>query len=529
VGWHRAQAGLAPTPEVSTPNLDALVADGIDLQRHYGFKSCSPSRCSFQSGRLPVHVLEANTVPESFNPNDTVSGYAGIPRNMTTIATFMKRGGYKTAFVGKWDAGMATADHTPKGRGYDFGLSYFHHSNDYYTEAGDGTMCRNAIDIWATDGPANTFNTSAGRKDNMPNGTLEDYEEFKFMKVVVGLVQDHAAAAAVTSQPLFLTYAPHLVHEPLQVPTVYLQRFSSVIKDNSNRLWYSAMVAMLDDVVGNVTSALKATGMWDNTLLLFTSDNGGPSYNSAHTANNYPLRGSKLSDWEGGVRVSAFVAGGWVPPPQRGTSRTGLIAVADWLATFCEIANVTVADAAAAAAGLPPIDSQSMLTYLVGDGGGGSYSGGTALSPRVELQVDSNVLLKVVSAATDRNTDATNSTAANANLKLWKIFGSGFPSTPQGATGWACFPGPFYPNATNPGCNSGGDCDKSLGGCLFELYGDATEHLNLAASEADVMRMMVSRLAALQPSIFSPDRGQADQAACLQVNKNGGFYGPWLP
>ena len=74
-----------------------MVAAGIDLQRHYGFKSCSPSRCSFQSGRLPVHVLDANTVPESFNPNDTVSGYAGIPRNMTTIATFLKRGGYKTA------------------------------------------------------------------------------------------------------------------------------------------------------------------------------------------------------------------------------------------------------------------------------------------------------------------------------------------------------------------------------------------------------------------------------------------------
>ena len=64
VGWHRADAGLPPTTEVQTPNLDVLARGGIDLSRHYGFKSCSPSRCSFQSGRLPVHVPDANQIPE---------------------------------------------------------------------------------------------------------------------------------------------------------------------------------------------------------------------------------------------------------------------------------------------------------------------------------------------------------------------------------------------------------------------------------------------------------------------------------
>lgn len=106
MGYHRADAGLPPSPEVSTPNIDHLARSGIELSRHYAFKSCSPARCSFQTGRLPVHVLDANTVPESFNPNDTVSGFAGIPRNMTTIAWHMKAAGYRTHFVGKWDAGM---------------------------------------------------------------------------------------------------------------------------------------------------------------------------------------------------------------------------------------------------------------------------------------------------------------------------------------------------------------------------------------------------------------------------------------
>ena len=173
-------------------------------------------------------------------------------------------------------------------------------------------------------------------------------------------------------------------------------------------------------------------------------------------------------------------------------------------ATFCELASVAPSDSAAAAAGLPPIDSLSMVSYLRGD---------RQSSPRTELQPDSNVLLRV---------DTTNSS------RLWKLFGSGFASTPQGATGWACFPGPVYPNATDPGCHFGGNCDKELGGCLFELNSDPTEHIDLAESEGAVLQSMVARLGALQASLFTPDRGQKDERACERVVANGGFYGPWL-
>ena len=173
-------------------------------------------------------------------------------------------------------------------------------------------------------------------------------------------------------------------------------------------------------------------------------------------------------------------------------------------ATFCDLASVIPSDHAAAAAGLPPVDSLSMVSYLRGD---------LRTSPRTELQPDSNVLLRV---------DPTNSS------RLWKLFGSGFTSTPQGATGWACFPGPVYPNATNPGCRSDGNCDKELGGCLFELNSDASEHADVAAIEDEVMKSMIARLGALQASLFTPDRGQMDERACEQVLANGGFYGPWL-
>ena len=97
-GWHRPDK----TAEVSTPNLDALVAGGVELNRSYAFRFCSPTRSSLQSGRLPTHVNIKNLEPNVRNPNDPVAGFAAIPRNMTGIATKMREAGYKTHQVGKW-------------------------------------------------------------------------------------------------------------------------------------------------------------------------------------------------------------------------------------------------------------------------------------------------------------------------------------------------------------------------------------------------------------------------------------------
>ena len=141
IGYHH------DSPEVKTPQLDALKTDGIELTRHYAYKFCSPSRSAFQSGRLPVHVNTQNAEPTVRNPDDPIGGYAGIPVNMTSIAHVLKRAGYATHFTGKWDVGMATWRHTPLGRGYDSFLGYFHHANDYWTEKLPFTST-GTIDVW---------------------------------------------------------------------------------------------------------------------------------------------------------------------------------------------------------------------------------------------------------------------------------------------------------------------------------------------------------------------------------------------
>merc|ERR1712083_1099589 len=110
----------------------------------------------------------------------------------------------------------------------------------------------------------------------------------------------------------------------------------------------------------------KAKGMWDNTLVIMSSDNGGPVDTQENAANNWPLRGGKYSLFEGGIRVAAFVSGGLIPAGLRGTTNNGIVHIADWYGTLCGLAGVGVEDTLAAANGLPPVDSVDMWPFLSG-------------------------------------------------------------------------------------------------------------------------------------------------------------------
>ena len=473
VGYHRNP----PTKEVVTPNIDNLVKEGLELDQHYVYKFCSPSRSCLMSGRLPVHVNDQNAKPDIHNPNDTMSGFAGIPRGMTGLATKLKEAGYATHQVGKWDAGMATPDHTPKGRGFQSSFGYFHHANDYYTE--QTGMCMHEkkrvspVDLWSTDSPATGI-----------NGTGPDhYEEALFKEHLLDVVNSHDP-----STPLFLYYAPHIVHTPLQVPDTYLQKFSFI--DNQDRQYYHAMVNYLDDVVGDLVKALKSKGMWDNLLFVTSSDNGGPEYPGGG-ANNYPLRGGKVTDWQGGIRVNAFASGGFLPEKVRGTKTEGYIHLADWYGTFCGLAGVDPTDKKAAAANLPPVDSLDMWPLI---------SGQNSTSPRTDIFASIHALI-------------------SGDYKLL--------TGPMLQAGWT---GPQYPNQTNPngGIDARVDCGDT--GCLFNIKEDPEERVNLASTMPDMLKEMMTKMMKFNETYFNPDRGKTWPGACdAVVDKYGGFWGPFLP
>ena len=472
VGYHRNP----PTKEVVTPNIDNLVKEGLELDQHYAYKFCSPSRSCLMSGRLPVHVNDQNAPPNIYNPDDKMSGYAGIPRNMTGLPAKLREAGYATHQVGKWDAGMATPDHTPKGRGFMSSFGYFHHDNDYYTEkigfcTYNGTHAE-PVDLWDTDKPAHGV-----------NGTGEDkYEESLFKQHLLDIITNHD-----TDTPLFLYYAPHIVHTPLQVPMSYFNKFDFI--DNKDRRYYHAMVNYLDDVVGDVVAALKSRGMWDNLLFVTSSDNGGPEYPGGG-ANNYPLRGGKLTDWQGGIRVNAFVSGGFLPEKMRGTKTEGYIHLADWYGTFCGLAGVDMTDKRAAAANLPPVDSLDMWPLI---------SGKTTTSPRTEIYASINALI-----------------SGDYKILTGKME----------QAGWT---GPQYPNQTKPSGGIAASVNCGSTGCLYNIKLDPEERTNLASTMPDVLKEMQMKMAKMGSTYFNPKRGKQWPGACqTAVEKYGNFWGPFL-
>ena len=362
VGFTR---GSPSTPEVSSPIIDALASSGVRLERLYCYKFCSPSRSSFLSGRLPVHV--------NVNNDDQTLPGAGIPAAMTTIARKLKDGGYRTAHIGKWHAGFASSQHTPLGRGFDSSIAYLWAYNGYlhgwaeqgcpqypglvaYPSDANGTLpsppasrsarcteqsvvarhLAHVTDLWRTEngaeGPAHGVNASM-------NGF--GYEEAFFLSEAQTVIAGHGAALAAetTAAPLFLYYAMHLLHSPLCAPPALLERFAFI--ENEDRRYVSAMVAYMDGVVGDVVDALKAAQLWEKTLLVWQSDNGAAIELTTGAKSAYPLRGGYYTNWEGGVRAPAFANGGFLlaalareeaagKRPTTGRAYDGLFHIADW-------------------------------------------------------------------------------------------------------------------------------------------------------------------------------------------------------
>ena len=230
------------------------------------------------------------------------------------------------------------------------------------------------IDLWANDGPAWGINNGANCTDDAQEGCV--YEDDLFATEVLDAIEAHDP-----STPLFLVWSPHIVHHPYQVPADALAPFADV--DFEVRARYAAMVTHLDSWVGKVKVALKAKGMWDSTVWMVSSDNGGPvaAYGKpdkvfGQGGNNYPLKGGKTSNLEGGVRVNAFVSGGYLPEAARGRSVDGLSALCDVYTTFCAVAGADPYDAVAEAYGLPAVDGVNLWPWLVGE---------TDASPRSEV------------------------------------------------------------------------------------------------------------------------------------------------
>jgi len=222
--------------------------------------------------------------------------------------------------VGKWHLGSAKAKNRPSARGFDSFFGLLGASIDHYTKKGGGQV----RDIWRNEG-------------EVPEEEVDEGEHATnlFSREAIGVIERHAAAGREGGmEPLFLYLAYTAPHTPLQADEKYLEICKEV--PNRHRRTFCAMVAQLDEGVGNVTRALKKEGMWEDTVVVFSSDNGGSFLVGGF---NYMYRGGKSTGWEGGVRVPGFVRA-----PARFGFRTeedfgGMVHVADWMPTLVGLAR----------------------------------------------------------------------------------------------------------------------------------------------------------------------------------------------
>ena len=172
----------------------------------YVYRGCAPSRCAFQTGRLPVHVSTDND--DAINSEDD-SGTQGIPSGMTTIASKLKEADYRTYLIGKWDAGFASFEHLPINKGYDYFYGYLGKTIDYYRYYGYNDCPPNTadiLDLWENDHPASDAKEAA---------ESQTFVEFVFQQKVLDIIDIHSGLERV-EEPFFILYSMHLPHSPSQ-------------------------------------------------------------------------------------------------------------------------------------------------------------------------------------------------------------------------------------------------------------------------------------------------------------------------
>jgi arylsulfatase A-like enzyme len=266
LGWGEITA-QGFSKDIPTPNIDSLAQNGLRFTNGYVAATyCSPSRAGLMTGRYPTRF------GHEFN---TVANAVGLRADQTTMATRLKALGYATAAIGKWHLGDQP-ENRPTKRGFDefFGTlnntPFFHPTNFI-----DSRLSNEVREV--TDDAFYTTDAYADRAVEWLEGNK--------------------------SKPCLLYLPFNALHAPLQAPKKYLDRFPNIADEK--RKTFAAMMSSMDDAIGRVLAKVRDLGKEENTLIFFISDNGGPT--ASTTSNNGPLRGFKMTTFEGGTRVP-FIA-----------------------------------------------------------------------------------------------------------------------------------------------------------------------------------------------------------------------------
>jgi arylsulfatase B len=288
VGYHGS--------EIATPNLDALQAGGVELDRFYTAPMCSPTRAGLLTGRYPIHFgLQRDVI----NVWDSLSG---LPPEALTIPEIMAQAGYtRRALIGKWHLGNRCLDYHPLTHGFTEFYGFYNGQTTYFEHL--------------------TQNTLDWHRDYDPSYDA-GYATDLFTAEALRFIEDSAEES-----PFFLMLTYSAPHTPLEAPEPCIEPYQDIV-DEERRI-FAGMVGCMDASIGQVVAKLDSLNLRNNTLLLFMSDNGGQT---ASGADNTPLKGGKGTAWEGAIRVPAFVNWPGGLRPRRVTEPVAYIDIAPTLA-----------------------------------------------------------------------------------------------------------------------------------------------------------------------------------------------------
>ncbi len=369
---------------IQTPNIDALVESGMKFTQHYsGSPVCAPSRYMLMTGLHPGHAFIRGNHEWRERGNvwdyaaavydSTLEGQYPIPTETFTLGELFQASGYNTACVGKWGLGAPGSEGDPNYQGFD--LFYGYNCQRQAHNLTPPFLWKNDKKVWLN----NEIIVPGSKLDSIHDpGNAEHYQVFNqpdyapelMLKEAMNFIDDNK------SNPFFLYFSSPLPHLPLQAPDEYVKKYRTIIGDEDPypggkgyfpnqypRATYAAMINYLDDQVGALVSKLKELDLYDNTLIIFSSDNG-PTYDVGgvdphkfKSAGPFKtgLGWGKGYTKEGGIRVPMIAS--WPGKIESGSISDHMSAFWDIYPTMAQLINSEIIDS---------IDGISLLPELMG-------------------------------------------------------------------------------------------------------------------------------------------------------------------
>ena len=573
VGWHDQ------FDQIKTPKLDALRAESVALDNYYVYRFCSPSRSQILTGRYAWHLGQQTEM--NLNPMPGIA--CGIDLQYAFLPAMLKQAGYATWALGKWHQGFLTDAYTPTLRGFDSYLGYYSGAEEHFSHEKVGYPPQpghkggyTAYDLANSSGPV--VKPCLGAVGNA-SGT---YSAFLYANETLRLLARHDPAT-----PLFVYLAWNNVHDPNEAPPEYVAKHPHIA--NMPRRQLAGMMSALDDTLTAVIDGLKAKQMWDDTLLVVSTDNGG---NLGGSGCNWPLRGGKYTWWQGGVRGVGMVGGGknLLPDAVRGGTYGGAVHEVDWYATFAGLAGIAdpsrgtgpVAvdgfDVYAAIVANASSPRTEVVLQLLSDAPGNAYElpprefcdavagrdeAQHCVPPRSALPAALPTTPEVAQQAGWSSSAAAATTTTTHNLKQgaimsmeggkqWKLL-VGYPGWNEQWDGWlqppsaaeeaAAAPDEGVPAAAAAAAAAVAQVGTPYNGtlcvaapCLYEVASDPLEKADVAAHHPEIVARLHARLVELlkgevtlaDSGLCPTPLGSKPDARMTALAIATGFWQPWL-